>query len=81
LAAARRARYLELLAEVEANRLSRLTAERLRVRMTQAELAKRAGMAQPNISRLEKPGAAMSVSTARKLGKALGLDDYRVLLP
>ena len=81
MAAARRARYEELLHEVAAGQLSRLTAERLRAGLTQSELAERAGMAQPNISRLERPGASMTVATARKLGEALGLDDYKVLLP
>ena len=81
MASARRARYEELLDEVAAGLLRRLTAERLRAGLTQSELAERAGMAQPNISRLEKPGAPMTVTTARKLGEALGLDDYKVLLP
>lgn len=73
--------YRESLAAVEAGELSRITAERIRLGLTQAELAKRAGMRQPNISRLEKPGASISVSTAKKLARVLGLDDYKVLLP
>jgi ribosome-binding protein aMBF1 (putative translation factor) len=81
LATSRHRRYLQLLEEVEANRLSRLTAERLRLRLTQAELAEMVGMAQSNISRLEKPRAVMRISTAERLAKALELDDYRVLLP
>ena len=73
--------YQESLAAVGAGELSRLTAERIRARLTQAELAERAGMQQPNISRLEKPGATIGLSTARRLAGALGLDDYKVLLP
>lgn len=74
-------RHGELLAGVAAGRLSRITAERLRLGMTQEELAGRVGMAQPNISRLEKPGAPLSVATARRLAAALEISDYRDLLP
>jgi ribosome-binding protein aMBF1 (putative translation factor) len=81
LEAARRTRYRKLLEEASAGRISRITVERLRLGMTQAELAARAGMAQPNVSRLEKPGAAVSVGAARRLAGALGLADYRELLP
>ena len=81
LRGAKEKRYKELLAEVRAGRLSRITAERLRLGMTQVELATRSGIAQPNISRLEKPGAPVSVSTARRLAEALGIDDYKELLP
>ena len=80
-AAAGQELYSESLAAVEAGKLSRITAERLRLGITQAELAERAGMLQPNISRLEKPGTSISVPTAKKLAAALGLDDYKVLLP
>jgi HTH-type transcriptional regulator/antitoxin HipB len=73
--------YRESLAAVEAGELSRITAERIRLGLTQAELAERAGMRQPNISRLEKPGAPIAVSTAKKLARVFGLDDYKVLLP
>lgn len=73
--------YKQSLAAVEAGELSRITAERLRLKITQAELAERAGMRQPNISRLEKPGAGMTVSTAKKLARALELEDYKALLP
>jgi hypothetical protein len=41
----------------------------------------RAGMLQPNISRLEKSDDSMTVPTAKKLARALGLDDYKELLP
>jgi DNA-binding XRE family transcriptional regulator len=80
-AAAHEEMYEEHLAAVRAGKLSRITAERLRLGVTQAELAERAGMLQPNISRLEKPGAPISLTTAKKLARALGLRDYRVLLP
>jgi DNA-binding XRE family transcriptional regulator len=73
--------YEEALAAARAGTLSRITAERLRLGITQAELAHRTGMLQPNISRLEKPGASTRVATAKKLARALGLDDYKVLLP
>jgi DNA-binding XRE family transcriptional regulator len=80
LAEAKSERYLELLGEVEAGRITRLTAERVQAGLTQAELAARAGLQQPNISRLEKPGAGMSRDTAMKLARALGIESYRVLL-
>jgi transcriptional regulator with XRE-family HTH domain len=73
--------YRESLRAVEAGQLSRIAAERLRLGITQADLAERAEMQQPNISRLERPRAAMTVSTARRLARALGMDDYRDLLP
>jgi transcriptional regulator with XRE-family HTH domain len=66
---------------VKGGELSRITAERIRVGLTQAELAERAGMLQPNISRLEKSDDSMTVPTAKKLARALGLDDYKELLP
>lgn len=73
--------YRESLRAVDAGQLSRIAAERLRLGITQADLAERAEMQQPNISRLERPRAAMTVSTARRLARALGMDDYRDLLP
>jgi DNA-binding XRE family transcriptional regulator len=78
---ARTRRYKDLLKEVRKGKMARLMAERLRCRLTQAELAERAGMKQPNISRLERANAVMSVATAKRLAEALGLTDYRVLLP
>ena len=81
LATARKERHKELLEEVRAARLSRLTAERIYRRMTQSELAARAGMKQANISRLEHSKSVMSVSSAQRLAKALGLADYKALLP
>ena len=81
LVRARQARYQDYLAEVCKGSMSRLTAERLRCRLTQGELAQRAGMKQPNISRWEQPGTSISVRTAKRLAEALGLEDYRVLLP
>jgi len=73
--------YQVTLEAVRNGELSRITAERIRLGITQAELANRAGMAQPNISRLEKRGASMSVTTAKKIADALGLEDYKELLP
>ena len=80
-AAADEVLYQETLEVVSAGKLSRITAERIRLGITQTELAERAGMRQPNISRLEKPGTKMSVDSAKKLAQALELDDYKVLLP
>jgi ribosome-binding protein aMBF1 (putative translation factor) len=81
MAKARDRRYAELLAEVKASRLSRITAERLKRQWTQGELAERAGMHQSNIARLERLGAPISVRSARRLAGVLGLEDYRELLP
>ncbi len=81
MARARDRRYAELLAEVRAGRLSRITAERLKRRWSQVDLANRAGMRQPNIARLERQGASISVRTAQRLAKTFGLADYRELLP
>ncbi len=74
-------RYGQLLSQVAAGRLNRITAERLHQGLTQNELASRTGMRQPNISRLERLGTTMHVVTAQRLAMALGLDDYRELLP
>ena len=41
--------------------------------LTQAEVAKRAGMSQPAYAKLEKPGANPRTATLRKLAKALGI--------
>ena len=80
-AAAEEELYQESLEAVRAGKLSRIAAERIRIGITQAELANRANMLQPNISRLEKSGASMNVATAKKIAEALGLDDYKALLP
>lgn len=81
LAAAREAQYRGMLAEVEAGSMSRVRAERLRLRWTQAQLADRAGLQQANVSRLERPSARPSIATAKRLAEALGIADYRELLP
>ncbi len=73
--------YKTLLQRVRKGKITRLAAERIRCRLTQAELADRVGMKQPNISRLEQPDAVMSINTAKRLARVLGLDDYRILLP
>ncbi len=75
----RKERYNELLEEVRCGHLSRVAAERMRMRLSQRELAERAGMRQPNISRLEKLTATMSVRSARRLSAVFGID-YRELL-
>jgi DNA-binding XRE family transcriptional regulator len=81
LRAAREKQYQEMLVEVEAGRMSRTRAERLRLRWTQAQLADRAGLKQANVSRLEKPSTRLSIRTAKKLAKALNMPNYRELLP
>ena len=61
---------------VEANVVrgdSLLKAWREYLGLTQAEVAKRAGMSQPAYAKLEKPGANPRTATLRKLAKALGI--------
>ena len=41
--------------------------------LTQAEVAKRAGMSQPAYAKLEKPDANPRIATLRKIAKALGI--------
>jgi len=45
---------------------------RLEQGMTQAELAARVGVSQPQIAMLEKPGQNPSIQTIKKVAKALG---------
>ncbi len=78
---AREEAYRAALSAVAEGRMTRLHAERLRAGLTQSELAERAGMLQPNVSRQEKVGTPMSVGTAKRLARALGIADYRELLP
>lgn len=59
---------------VEANVVrgdSLLKAWREHLGLTQAEVARRAGMSQPAYAKLEKPGANPRTSTLRKLARAL----------
>ena len=46
--------------------------ERIRQKMSQKELAERAGIRQPHIARLEGGGAGMSIDTLAKIAKAFG---------
>ena len=52
----------------------RVLAYRTKHRMSQAELARRLGMRQPNIARLESGDHEPSLSTLARLSSALGLD-------
>lgn len=45
---------------------------RLAAKLTQTELAKRAGVSQPQIAKLEKPGENPTVGTLAKVAVALG---------
>lgn len=46
--------------------------ERLRRKMSQEELAKRAGMKQPNIARIESGSRGVSIETLAKIAHAFG---------
>jgi HTH-type transcriptional regulator/antitoxin HipB len=52
----------------------RVREARERMQMTQAELAKRIGSAQPAIARLEAGGSTPSFNTLRRIAAALGLN-------
>ena len=52
---------------------SLLKAWREHIGITQAEVARRAGMSQPAYAKLEKPGANPRTATLRKIAKALGI--------
>ena len=41
--------------------------------LTQAELARRVGVSQQQVAKLERPGANPSIATLRKLADALGV--------
>jgi len=51
-----------------------LRRERIRALLTQQELAERAGVGYPTISRIENDHAEPHFRTIRKLAKALGID-------
>jgi transcriptional regulator with XRE-family HTH domain len=51
-----------------------LKRERVRALLTQQELAERAGVGYPTISRIENDHAEPHFRTIRKLAKALGVD-------
>jgi len=57
----------------EKGQISRIRAWRIVRGLDQAELARRAGMTQPEISRAERPGrvARMKVETLRRIAKGL----------
>lgn len=67
--------------ELIANRrLSRLRYRRIKAGLTQEALAKRAGIKQPNLQRLERPSYRGRLATYQRLANVLGCD-YRELLP
>jgi DNA-binding XRE family transcriptional regulator len=55
--------------QMEAGAISRVKYYRLMNRMDQKTLAEKLGMAQPNISRIERPGYNVPVVTLKKLAK------------
>ncbi len=54
--------------------ISRLIERRIRLKLSQAQLAERVGMRQPAISRLERGDYNTTVGTLLKVTAALGLD-------
>lgn len=54
--------------------------EREKSGISQNQLAKQAGISQPNLSRIESGQQDPSIATLREIAKALGVD-YRDLLP
>ncbi len=68
----RRAEYLEAVADEELGR--RLRELRLQAGLTQAELAARVGISQPNVARLESGVNPPNLSTLRKIADALSAD-------
>jgi len=56
-----------------------LRAYRNRTELTQRELSKKSGIPQPHIAGMEKGRRPIGLESAKKLGKALGVD-YRKLL-
>ncbi len=59
--------------EEEFSIASLLIAARARAKLTQAELAERMGTSQSTIARLESGAARPSLSTLRRLAKAIGM--------
>lgn len=57
--------------------MNRIKEFRVARKLSQAELARRSGMARPNLSNIETGKATPSVSSARRIAEALGttLDD------
>jgi ribosome-binding protein aMBF1 (putative translation factor) len=58
----------------------RVRAQRERCGLTQAELARRMGVTQPTIARLEAGGTTPNMGTLRRIAEALGLElviDFR----
>lgn len=68
----RRVGYLEAVADEELG--GRLRELRLEAGLTQAELAARVGISQPNVARLESGVNPPNLSTLRKIADALSAD-------
>jgi DNA-binding XRE family transcriptional regulator len=72
--------HRELYQEVLAGKLNRVKYYRLVNNLDQKTLARRSGIKQPNISRLEKPGYIADADTYKKLAKVFKIN-YKELLP
>lgn len=49
-----------------------IMSERIRRNMSQADLAKRAGLKQPNVARIESGSRGVSIETLSKIARAFG---------
>ena len=66
-------RFDEWQALVIEGKMSKIKYHRLTKGMDQKTLAEKLGMAQPNISRIERPGYNVPTGTVKKLAKVLGV--------
>jgi hypothetical protein len=70
----------ELWGKVTSGEISKIKYYRIIKNIDQKTLSKSTGLLQPNISRIEKPGAKPSIANYKKIAKALDID-YKELLP